>query len=415
MPVSLDENNPRVDFVIEEESHDIFLTGLTELPVLSRKSERSDAAQRGELVIFPLANDAGFTGRIILDELSAVESAEWIGRATTKLSIPEGQLLIDSGSWLSNESARKFNVGEGFQWFDVPTGEYQLTIYVFLNSAPGDELYTQVTEDELVRYFESTRGGESMPGWLADLADDLDEDVPDSLNVDEDERELIDFLFQLIPASGEGSASELREDGSLNWEVRLPERCPLGVEAIDLDKVREETTRALMEGKQAREQAAMDAIYAGERRTQERQARADDLAEAFRPLAEPLRQRQFGSLLVCCDRNFAEKVVPFIEQRLETLKKDGYQVDPINPVFSVSAPRHQPDLDLWRLDDEFTPPTLLDEESLTGEGELGEVNLQYRDPEISDIFNMMHQLNITLLVLRGEEDDRVVGINVWGP
>jgi hypothetical protein len=211
------------------------------------------ALAEGVFLPLELLQDDSFNARVVLGELNGPEAEEWVVRAAGKLAIPDGRLGV-GGGWAVIE--RLVEDPEDGYWkdfvrfVDVPAGDYLVEAFGYL---PGTALYPfrQMAQDgePLGSWFRRTRPGQEFPAWLQswtiDEAETMDpgheaewEALAKKLGKegwkrlwDERGNGFVEYVFRLEPWSGQLSGEpKLCEAGeTLAWEVRKPERCPLGV------------------------------------------------------------------------------------------------------------------------------------------------------------------------------------------
>ncbi len=198
--------------------------------------------QAGRFAPVELVEDRPFTVRVRLDELSEEEQSQWVGRFSTRLSLPDGRLALCPGNdCFENGLLADMPVVE------VPAGDYRLTFFIFANSPNGEEyLESAGCEQPLGTYMRQTRPGEDFPVWLKALCVDLEDTDPGheeewarfAESFEESEvPENVDFLVQLVPLERcEAPEIPERVGGNFSFcgEARIPERFPLGVMLEDL-------------------------------------------------------------------------------------------------------------------------------------------------------------------------------------
>ncbi len=102
--------------------------------------------------------------------------------------------------------------------------------------------------------------------------------------------------------------------------------------------------------------------------------------------------------------------VAYCETQLQVFREHEFDVDPINPL-SEHGPRIcAAELDLWQLDDDFSPPNLLDLTAAEAASNLLELHWNYRDPSVTDIFNLKHQVSVQLLLAESADGWKITGI-----
>jgi hypothetical protein len=172
-------------------------------------------------------------------EPDAAERAEWIGRLTGALRIPDGQLALCGGAAF---------VIDGDDWtlayariVDVPPGDYRATVYCYA-SAPNGGLCLAETGDEepFGSWFRRTRADQAMPVWLHNRCvndPDMDPAGRAHWRRQKEKRggQVIDFLLHLEPG-GEMNPVRVGDHGfGEAGDCRKPAVFPMGLPAVDLD------------------------------------------------------------------------------------------------------------------------------------------------------------------------------------
>jgi hypothetical protein len=197
----------------------------------------ADVLAQGAAVMVSLYQDDGYTVRVVLGDLTEQEQAEWTARATGRLHLPTGQMVLsgiitpDLTDDLPNfptVTASGESVELGCR-LEVPAGDYQATILSYppndlsggwerLEDPEGfDDLLPGDVDSDVespVDYFTRTRPGQPVPEWISEGFEDA---------------AFLDFVVQLVPLAGDPAPAALEEDGCTPWEVRRPEICPLGI------------------------------------------------------------------------------------------------------------------------------------------------------------------------------------------
>jgi hypothetical protein len=211
----------------------------------------AQAVAGGLVLPLGLWQDDSFNARVLLGDLNEREAEEWVVRAQGWLSIPDGRLAV-GGGWAVVERLAVPNEDywkDFYKVTDVPPGDYRVEVLGYL---PGTALYpfkeAAQNGEPLGTWFRRTRSGEKFPDWLASwIMDDVEETDPghtdfwakqgadfegqswEELN-ERRQKGYVEYLFRLEPLSGDPPQTQMSEDGfCLAWEVRKPERCPLGV------------------------------------------------------------------------------------------------------------------------------------------------------------------------------------------
>jgi hypothetical protein len=198
-----------------------------------------------QAMLMALYGDDSFPARLVVGgALSADEEAEWLARASWKLSIPSGTVLLCGGFDPRTLTAWR---DSGDDWegtvhaLDVPSGDYRAEVYTYRATINGRFL-----EDEwpvkLGAWFRREHAGKPYPAWMInelEIAPELDpgheKEWSESGNhdraVDESLEYVIGYLVHLSPWDDSAELSPLPDDGWFMAEegARVPTRCPLGL------------------------------------------------------------------------------------------------------------------------------------------------------------------------------------------
>ncbi len=198
-----------------------------------------------QAILMSLYGDDSFPARLVVGgSLSQDEEAQWLARATWKLSVPNGQILLCGGFDPRGLSAWR---DEGDDWegtlhaLDVPAGAYRVDVYTYRPTINGRFL-----EDswpiKLGTWFRKEHAGTPYPAWMVnelELSPELDpghekewsESGSSGRTVDESLEHTIGYLVHLQPWDDTTELSPLPDDGWFMPEegARVPPRCPLGL------------------------------------------------------------------------------------------------------------------------------------------------------------------------------------------
>jgi hypothetical protein len=182
-------------------------------------------------LFFP--GDCAFDHAIVVaGALAAREEEEWIGRIAWKLNVPCGKLVIVCGGGDEAELAEALSGAPPdpnyhyYHAFDVEPGRYLVEVYAFVSSMTVDFAFDE--GEPLEPWFRATRPGEPTPAWL--------ESFTSQGYAGELADELVSYLVRFAPLTSEPVEPDLVDD--IGWcgefEIRRPERCPLGISRSDL-------------------------------------------------------------------------------------------------------------------------------------------------------------------------------------
>lgn len=248
------DSSLRTDFSIYNEANSFFLASESlcgrdpeEVFALADSAEgMKRGLQEGLFLGCELYQDDSFTARLVLGPLTEQEETEWICRAVGKLRVPCGRLGV-SGGWAVLEYHTDPENLDYYRDFlhvvSIPPGDYVVTALGYLPHAVHQ--YHAQYPEPIGAWFRQTRPDVALsqwPDWLAEWCGD-DEDPAHraewdryfgSLSPVERKRyqqafdRYIGYLFHLQPLKEEPPLSPL-DEGYLAWEIRQPERCPLGL------------------------------------------------------------------------------------------------------------------------------------------------------------------------------------------
>ncbi len=204
----------------------------------------------------------------------------------------------------------------------VPPGRYQVTVYQQLPFINGFRVTRLPDWKGFVPYWLETRPGEPMPGWLAEFADLEGENTDDFAINEGQEEELVVFVVQLQPAGDNAAESALEDDFYLEFETRLPPKCPLGISPVGIEQ--------------------SEAVDDEQLDEEEKDRFTDDtnLAEHFRPFAEALYAEDYETA--------ARFVVPAIRAASIAYMKSERQRVLENAQEGDDLPVLQPLHEIWR-------------------------------------------------------------------
>ncbi len=238
----------RRDVFVDNEATGFLVTS----PRLRGRGEKEwDAAVRsGDLLPIPLVQDDSFVIRVVAGgELTAAESEEWVGRLAWRLRVPDGKMVIAGGVEFVLEPRGEDDDGlsDYVRVLELPRGEYRAELYAYLHGVDGERLVGRAAKGRKAEpagsYFRRTRPGEEFPVWLRRWCiahrstDPGHEDEWKGQTLPENQPEHVDFLLHLTLDEGVPLAMPALKRGLFSFEafdVRKPERCPLGIVAQDV-------------------------------------------------------------------------------------------------------------------------------------------------------------------------------------
>jgi hypothetical protein len=192
-----------------------------------------------------LYQDDGYNVRVVMGELNDQENEEWVARVRWRLDLACGQMIVsgvlgDSDVDEIPEASAIAKNEDCLQCYvSVPPAEYQVEIYSY---APGDlstgwgqitgcSLFPAtegITPEHLKDYFERTRPNTPIPAWIGyEIAEDPER--RQQYYQEASDLHYTDFVIRLSPILEDLPPPELEEGGSVKWEFRKPDRCPLGL------------------------------------------------------------------------------------------------------------------------------------------------------------------------------------------
>lgn len=195
-----------------------------------------ELALKGAIMATELYQDDGYNVRVVFGDLTEDEEREWTARAAWKLNLESGEMAV---SGVCDEDMEDYledfpiaTDGGNYQlgcFVQVPAGVYAVNIYSYppgdlsggwmrIESAREFRLCfgkdSDIKHEKPLEYFTRTRPGEEPPAWIKDNYENA---------------EFLNFLIQLKPLSNELKTPEFESDGSISWEYRKPEICPVGI------------------------------------------------------------------------------------------------------------------------------------------------------------------------------------------
>ena len=201
-----------------------------------------------QAILIMLYGDDSFPARVVLGGgLTADEDAEWIARATWKLNVPCGKVLLCGGfdprllaAWRDQGNDWDGSV----QPLDVPPGNYLVDLYTYRQTISGRFL-DEKWPTPLGKWFRRDYPGRRFPAWLVEelqVSPELDpgheqvwskslEEIRSSIEVDDSIGYTVGYLVHLQPWNAQAKLSKLPVDGWFEPETgeRVPARCPLGL------------------------------------------------------------------------------------------------------------------------------------------------------------------------------------------
>ncbi len=208
------------------------------------------AVRAGDALPIELVQDDSFLIRVVAgDELTPQESEEWVGRLAWRLRVPDGRLAVTGGAEFVMEPFEEDPTSEFVRLLDVPAGDYHAVIYAYLSGINGEYLLDEAAPkgekaEPAGAFFRRTRRDEAFPLWLRPWCvaysdkDPGHEDEWEGQPVPDERPEFVDFLLHLTPLRGKPRAMPpLAKYGFFSFdafEVRKPERCPLGLAAREV-------------------------------------------------------------------------------------------------------------------------------------------------------------------------------------
>ncbi|OYQ62035.1 hypothetical protein B9G53_24305 [Pseudanabaena sp. SR411] len=192
-----------------------------------------------------LYQDDGYNVRVVMGELNEQEQDEWVARVRWRLDLSCGQMMVSGvlGDDEFDELPEARAIADSDDclqcYVEVPPNEYQVEVYSY---APGDlstgwgqivkpDLFKPtagIIAEPLKEYFERTRPNTAIPAWIGCEI----EENPDLIQKYYQEAYALhynDFVIRLSPILEDLPPPQLEESGSIKWEFRKPDRCPLGL------------------------------------------------------------------------------------------------------------------------------------------------------------------------------------------
>ncbi len=303
----LDENNPRHDCDIYNESCALFISNGKHKGAIDASSteELVKAVESNQIIAVELDQDDGFIARVVLGELNEQESSEWIGTCQHRLDLTDGQIVVAGGNaYVSDDYPPEEiddELDEFFEVISVPPGEYLATVYMQLPFINGFRITRLKEWKGFIPYFQTTRPNDSMPGWLAELADLAGEDLDEEDEDYDEDQEMVAFVIQLKPIGDDDSESKLVDNFFLDSEIRIPPVCPLGIEPVGIERD---------------DEVVDDTDYEEEHR--QRFADDDNMADLFRPYGIALYVRRFDDAAQFFVDELKGEIAAYLKSEIET-------------------------------------------------------------------------------------------------
>lgn len=205
--------------------------------------------QTHQAALFQIEGDDYSVIRVVVAEpLTAVETAEWVGRTRWRLQVKGDKVLV-SGGFDPDCLAEWQEAGEDTDYvkaIEVPAGDYQVTLYSYLHSMNGavwlSEFNKTLPLPKLLPWFQKDYPDRPLPTWVVSLLDD--EDLPADcqyksletaiqsgyLAIEREPLHWIGYLIHIVPFQP-GMELDTPEAGWLDCRkgIRIPDRCPLGI------------------------------------------------------------------------------------------------------------------------------------------------------------------------------------------
>jgi hypothetical protein len=205
--------------------------------------------ERQAFLFMELYQDDGYRVRVVIGELNTQEAEDWVARVRWKLNLACGKMVVsgiaddDEEEFIDMPAATERDPDALQGYVEVPSGEYQVEIYSYppgdLSTAWGQiiipNLFTPqagIEPESLKDYFLRTRPQQEPPAWIAyEITEDQQkksEYYQAAVAAD-----YVDFVIRLSPVIDDDLPTpKLAADGSVAWEFRKPDRCPLGIVGI---------------------------------------------------------------------------------------------------------------------------------------------------------------------------------------
>ncbi len=229
----LNDANPRFDFGVGEDASVITLADAEHRTSICSLTERIAASARGDVVLIPLPEDGGISGRIVIGQLTDDEVDGWVAKATRFLRLDSGQFVVDAGGFLGSEPPPGTTEAGDFLLVGVPPGSYHITVYVMIASSIATDLLRR-RKTSYLDWYRKSSSGTSLPRWVVELAEERDNELEDDRldelseeNIDDDASDdFVEVLIQLNASNGIAEPTSLVKNGGPKWERRLPKAFP---------------------------------------------------------------------------------------------------------------------------------------------------------------------------------------------
>ena len=200
--------------------------------------------ERHSFLAMDLYQDDGYNVRVVMGDLNPQEQEEWVARVRWHLDLSCGAMIVsgilgDGFEDLPN-GAELDDENDCLQCYvKVPPNHYQVEIYSY---SPGDlttawdqiigsnlfPISEGIEPEPLKTYFERTRPNTAIPPWIG-CEIETDPALRQKYYSAAYALHYTDFVIRLSPILEDLSPPPLTSDGTIQWEFRKPDRCPLGL------------------------------------------------------------------------------------------------------------------------------------------------------------------------------------------
>jgi hypothetical protein len=192
-----------------------------------------------QAMLLMLYGDDSLPVRVVVDEpLTPDEEAQWLGRVSWRLDLPDGRLLVMGGfdpdvlSWWRDADDPDAD-GRGVGVVQAEPGSWRVDVYAHVGSMNGRETLHE-NDEPIGAFFRRCHPDRPVPLWLAHTLQFSGEGEPVGA-LDTDVASVVGFLVHLTPF--EGDLPSRPEGGWFEYDEgrRIPEVFPVGIPATVAD------------------------------------------------------------------------------------------------------------------------------------------------------------------------------------
>ncbi len=194
------------------------------------------SVQEGIIIPISLVQDGSPHIRLITDELTEQEEAEWVDKIVWKLRVSCGNLVFEGG--FDPRGPKE----DFMRSIPISPGEYSVEVYTFYWGINGSDCLRGDLSEPVGTWYRRTHPGKDFPNtmkfYLGENSDEdpgHEEEWDDLYNSEEyeelEEPDFVDFLIRLSPLDRSDSELQCDSDGwfPIGINPRKPAVCPTGI------------------------------------------------------------------------------------------------------------------------------------------------------------------------------------------